>query len=237
MRVVNITSDELRAVAAKLHARDMRTTRGLQWAHGGAKALESAADTIDALTRELTEAASGDDRLEREQAARIEELEANSLQAQVREFHKVFGHLTGQRPWPIPAARVRLRASLIAEEFFEAMASLFSTDADVALAGGSTVSAGLTAARNLVFMVIEQTAPTVDLVELADGLADLDYVVEGTRLEFGIDGGPIAREVHRSNMAKVGGEKRADGKTMKPTGWTPPDIEGELRKQGWEGGR
>jgi len=28
--------------------------------------------------------------------------------------------------------------------------------------------------------------------------------------------------------------KREDGKIMKPPGWTPPDIEGELKKQGWE---
>lgn len=28
--------------------------------------------------------------------------------------------------------------------------------------------------------------------------------------------------------------KRADGKIMKPPGWTPPDIEGELKLQGWE---
>jgi predicted HAD superfamily Cof-like phosphohydrolase len=28
--------------------------------------------------------------------------------------------------------------------------------------------------------------------------------------------------------------KREDGKIMKPPGWTPPDVEGELKKQGWE---
>jgi predicted HAD superfamily Cof-like phosphohydrolase len=28
--------------------------------------------------------------------------------------------------------------------------------------------------------------------------------------------------------------KREDGKIEKPPGWTPPDIEGELREQGWE---
>lgn len=64
----HITSNELRTIADSLRPTCLldRTVA----------ALESAADTIDALTRELTEAASGDDRLEREQAARIEELEA-----------------------------------------------------------------------------------------------------------------------------------------------------------------
>ena len=55
-------------------------------------------------------------------------------------------------------------------------------------------------------------------------LAGLDYVVEGARLEFGINGLPIADEVHRANMAKAGGPKRADGKHMKPEGWTPHEV-------------
>lgn len=77
----------------------------------------------------------------------------------------------------------------------------------------------------------------VDLVEFADALADLDYVIEGTRLEFGINGAPIAAEVHRSNLSKLGPNGpmlREDGKILKPPGWTPPDIAGELRKQGWQ---
>ena len=41
-------------------------------------------------------------------------------------------------------------------------------------------------------------------------------------------------EVHRANMAKAGGPRRhEDGKLLKPVGWSPPDIEGELKKQGW----
>ena len=76
-----------------------------------------------------------------------------------------------------------------------------------------------------------------NLVELVDALADLDYVVEGTRIEFGINGKPIADAVHAANMAKVGGGIRGDGKINKPEGWQPPDIAGELRKQGWEGQR
>jgi predicted HAD superfamily Cof-like phosphohydrolase len=75
----------------------------------------------------------------------------------------------------------------------------------------------------------------VYLPEVADALADLDYVIEGTRLEFGIDGGPIADAVHAANMRKVGGPTRADGKILKPDEWEPPDIAGELKKQGWDG--
>lgn len=52
---------------------------------------------------------------------------------------------------------------------------------------------------------------------------------------LGIDLGPVFEEVHRANMAKVGGPTRADGKILKPEGWTPPDVAGVLRRQGWSG--
>lgn len=63
-----------------------------------------------------------------------------------------------------------------------------------------------------------------DFVEVADALADLLYVVYGTAVSFGLDIRPVFAEVHRSNMAKVGGGTRADGKVLKPEGWKPPDI-------------
>lgn len=47
----------------------------------------------------------------------------------------------------------------------------------------------------------------------------------------GIDVRPLFAEVQRSNLAKAGG-KVIDGKLRKPEGWTPPDIRGELIKQG-----
>ena len=64
-----------------------------------------------------------------------------------------------------------------------------------------------------------------DLVEIADGLADLIYVLIGTSIAYGIDLEPIWDEVHKTNMAKVGGGVRGDGKILKPEGWEPPEIE------------
>lgn len=63
-----------------------------------------------------------------------------------------------------------------------------------------------------------------DLVEIADGLADIIYVTVGAALEFGVPLDRVWDEVQRSNMAKVGGGVREDGKMLKPEGWTPPDI-------------
>ena len=72
-----------------------------------------------------------------------------------------------------------------------------------------------------------------DVVELADGLADLIYVCVGTAVRYGIDLPAVWDEVQRSNMAKFGPGAWRDetGKIRKPPGWMPPDIAGVLARQ------
>lgn len=89
-------------------------------------------------------------------------------------------------------------------------------------------------------LIAKEAGETLDAIEdgdmpaIADGLCDLLYVVIGTAVEFGINIQPIFDEVHRTNMLKVGGVTREDGKTLKPEGWQPPWIAEELEKQGWK---
>lgn len=63
-----------------------------------------------------------------------------------------------------------------------------------------------------------------DLVGIADGIVDSIVVLLGTAVTYGIDIRPIWDEVHKTNMAKVGGKKREDGKMLKPDGWKAPSI-------------
>lgn len=70
-----------------------------------------------------------------------------------------------------------------------------------------------------------------DLVEIADGLGDIVYVVIGTCLEYGINIDAVIDEIQRSNMSKsVDGKvlRRGDGKILKPTTYSPPDIKAAL---------
>jgi len=48
----------------------------------------------------------------------------------------------------------------------------------------------------------ERACENGDLVEIADALADLTYVVVGTAVVHGMDLQPLLDEVHRSNMTK-----------------------------------
>jgi predicted HAD superfamily Cof-like phosphohydrolase len=63
-----------------------------------------------------------------------------------------------------------------------------------------------------------------DLTGIAKELADLLYVIYGTAVSYGIDMDPVFREVHRSNLSKVGGHKREDGKWVKPATYSPAQI-------------
>jgi len=71
-----------------------------------------------------------------------------------------------------------------------------------------------------------------DAAAVAKELAYLLYVVYGTAVSCGIDMEPVFREVHRSNMSKIGGHKRADGKWVKPPTYSPARIEPILIAQG-----
>ena len=70
-----------------------------------------------------------------------------------------------------------------------------------------------------------------DLPHIAKELADLLYVVYGTAVSYGIDMDPVFQEVQRSNMSKIGGYKREDGKWVKPSTYSPANIAPILEDQ------
>jgi predicted HAD superfamily Cof-like phosphohydrolase len=135
-------------------------------------------------------------------------------------------------PGLISDERVRFRLRLIAKKFFEVLEACSINRPILHAAVAHEIDSTGYHRVNDGFAL---TPLKVDFPALADALGDLDYVVEGARCEWGIDGRPIAAAIHLANMAKATGPVREDGKRLKPEGWTAPDIEGELRKQGWEG--
>ena len=74
------------------------------------------------------------------------------------------------------------------------------------------------------FAELRESLEQGDLPGIAKELADLLYVVYGTAVSYGLDMAPVFREVHRSNMSKVGGYKRDDGKWIKPATYSPADV-------------
>lgn len=150
---------------------------------------------------------------------------------------RLFMSCAGQEvpKWPsMPAgATRRLRAKLILEEALETVEAL-----------GFCV---VVEAKDKQTYVTKESAWLVDydqlgspqkpdLVQIADGVADMIVVATGTALACGIDPKPIQTAVDQSNLAKFGpgGRRREDGKWLKPDDWRPPDIARLLRDQGMQ---
>lgn len=72
--------------------------------------------------------------------------------------------------------------------------------------------------------------------DIADGGADLVWVIKGLFTTLGINFDQVWQEVKASNMSKVSEngkiKKRADGKILKPDTYFKPNIEKVLKDQG-----
>lgn len=83
--------------------------------------------------------------------------------------------------------------------------------------------------------ISRQNRQPINMVEAADALADLIYVIYGMALEMGIDLAKVLAEVQRSNMSKLGEDGkpiyREDGKVLKGPGYFRPDVAGVLGLQ------
>lgn len=92
----------------------------------------------------------------------------------------------------------------------------------------STISLRLSLIHEEVHELVEAIQDR-DIVEVADALTDILYVVYGAGHAFGIDLDMCFNEVQRSNMSKVmpNGkvQKNSEGKVMKPETYSEPNLE------------
>lgn len=167
--------------------------------------------------------------------AQIQEFEKQArddIQQRVTDFHRKYGHPVGIYPHVPSERQVRFRLRLIAEEFWELLRA-----AGVRLHPDHV---------GYISHAIENSHLVVDLPEFVDGLGDLQVVVTGGFVTFGVDGRKINTAIHAANMSKVPVmlpapdgqcEERPDptSKPTKPEGWAPPNIAAVLRDQGWDG--
>lgn len=81
-----------------------------------------------------------------------------------------------------------------------------------------------------------EAAENGDLIEVADALGDMLYILCGTILSHGLQYkiGEVFREIQRSNMSKLDSNGkpiyREDGKVMKSDLYFKPNIEGVLKR-------
>jgi predicted HAD superfamily Cof-like phosphohydrolase len=153
----------------------------------------------------------------------------------VSEFHRKFGH-----PAPVqlnedhlndPKWR-ELRVKLVAHELLE-LAQALGVDIELGYCHERehTLS-GKELEGNVHIMAVDVPDAPPSMVGTADALADLDYVVNGAAVCFGIPLPLVTAEVHRSNMSKLGADGEPlmspDGKILKGPNYREPDIAGLL---------
>ena len=111
--------------------------------------------------------------------------------------------------------RMNMRMSLITEEFAELMGAVYGPRAR-AIIEAATVEA------------VAADEGERDVIEAADALADLVYVVYGMAIESGMNLDSVLAEVQASNLSKLmpdGSVKlREDGKVLKGPNFFQPNI-------------
>jgi len=181
-------------------------------------------------TEEIVELTKRNERIFLETLHELTEAKQNLASRRTRTEHvrDMFIHVLphqerNDRPMVPSEAAIRLQTRIDAEEFAEKIEALYDDP--------------LVSSLGKILHAIATHAPIRHdlhdrLPDFADALADNVVTNEGFAVLFGIDLEPVFQEVHASNMRKGDGPI-VDGKRKKPEGWTPPDVVGVLRKQGW----
>lgn len=149
----------------------------------------------------------------------------DKYQKNVMDFMNAAGQKVRQFPQDIPSNEKVLRVRLLMEEVLE-----------LAEASGVEIFMEDEYEMNKRFISMNKlnfnSSGGCDLVEIADALADIDYVNNGAALAYGIDLEPIKDEVQRSNMSKfIDGHRDDNGKWIKGPSYSPANIELEIGKQ------
>ena len=134
----------------------------------------------------------------------------------VLQFHHTYS--VPIRPFSDPTLdyeRMNMRMSLIAEEFAELMGAVYGPRARAIIEAATAEAVAADEGER-------------DVIEAADALADLVYVVYGMAIESGMNLDSVLTEVQASNLSKLmpdGSVKlREDGKVLKGPNFFQPNI-------------
>ncbi len=148
----------------------------------------------------------------------------NQIQSQVKEFMVAVGQAMPDSPSAPDYHTRELRVRLILEEALE-------------FAEASGVSIGVNGPHDFKTLYevgdfVFRDSGEVDLLEVADALADINYVSYGAANQYGLDLEPFEREVHQNNMTKlIDGYRDETGKFRKGPSYKPVDLKPILEAQ------
>lgn len=146
----------------------------------------------------------------------------NDSQVRVADFHMKSGLTVNLSPTIPSREDLYLRSKLLLEETLE---FINAAGFDVEITPSGQIH-------------VESSGDAPDLIEMADAIADIDYINMGNAVTLGIDAEKVSVEVHRSNMTKLFPDgtfhKNDYGKVIKPETYERPQIVRVLKEQGWK---
>lgn len=139
-------------------------------------------------------------------------------------------------PQPLNRERVRWLSSMVISELFELACSVSAPE------DGKTQKEIASELLDEAYAKIDKNGdayspePIVQASQQADAIVDWIYYSLNVAAAHCIDIEPVFELVHAANMTKVDSatgivRRNEDGKIQKPPGWSPPDIESELKRQ------
>jgi predicted HAD superfamily Cof-like phosphohydrolase len=157
----------------------------------------------------------------------------------VRQFQSVFGAFIGTKP-EVPVYSNEYTAGALASYHVAAseLGERLKKNAQSAREQGDEAGALVLIRLQLIQEELAELAEGIinrDIVECFDALVDISYVVDGTYITLGLDEYKSLglREVHRSNMSKLGENSEpvtsSAGRIVKGPNYSPPELERILK--------
>merc|ERR1719191_434721 len=151
----------------------------------------------------------------------------------VREFTFESGKPTPEKPEVMSEDEVHFISKMILDEVLELWATLKTAEEAKVVLNGILEKAKALPKEEY---SADEEGRINQVAAQADALVDIEYYMLNTAAKKGFNMSALFGVVHAANMAKKNPEtgrfeKRADGKIIKPPGWQPPDVEGEIVRQ------
>lgn len=156
----------------------------------------------------------------------------------VREFTVGAGQRAPEHPEAMSVEQVQFLAKMMLDEMME-----FTATVEEPAVAKDKLCGFIDESRNLELPDYEgmENGEIQRMADQADALVDAYYYSLNASARQGINLSSLFAVVHQANMNKRDPEtgkflKREDGKIIKPKGWQPPNVEGEIARQLKEGG-
>mmetsp|Transcript_3490 Transcript_3490/g.2983 ORF Transcript_3490/g.2983 Transcript_3490/m.2983 type:complete len:231 (+) Transcript_3490:112-804(+) len=151
----------------------------------------------------------------------------------VREFTFEAGQPTPDKPQLMDTDKAKFITKMILDEVLELLSTVLPPQA-----AKEAMKGMIDEAKSIPQM--DQNDKTALIAEQGDAFVDIWYYSLNCMAKQGVNLSKIFDLVHGANMAKrdpATGKfiKRADGKIIKPKGWTAPNVEQEIERQMKEG--